>query len=131
MNNQITIQDIPQKVVIKGRNIKLTSATKKIIHIKIEKLFHHARDISYLKIIVEYRPNKSHQNRYVVEGHLELEGVFIIVSEYSNDISCSIDHLVDKLDRKLRKHSNKMIQKRCHSHKIDLNANIPKIQMVY
>ena len=49
--------------------------------------------------------SSSHQNEYIAKGHLELKGNTITISTASDNINKSIDDLVEKLDRGLRRRS--------------------------
>ena len=51
----------------------------------------------------------------------------MIVSVASDDLYKSIDILVDKLDRKLRRHSRLERVKRKQPHEVDIPADLPKV----
>ena len=93
-------------VIVSGIHMDLTPAIKNIVYEKVEKLFKHEENIIRLQIELEYcTANNSQQNRYMAKGHIEIRRKPIIVSTASDDLYKSIDDLVQKLDRQLRRRS--------------------------
>ena len=84
----------------------LTDAHKEVVSAKMDKIFKHEEKIIRERIELE-RSSKSssHENEFVAKGHLELKGTTITISSASDNIFKSIDDLVEKLDRGLRRRS--------------------------
>mgnify|MGYP006128347849 FL=1 len=93
-------------VIVSGIHMDLTPAIKNIVHEKVEKLFKHEENIIRLQIELEYcTRHNSQKERYMAKGHIEIRRKPIIVSTISDDLYKSIDDLVQKLDRQLRRRS--------------------------
>lgn len=113
-------------VIVTGRNLDLTEALKETVHRKAEKLFAHEERIMRLRVELEYSKNSSGQNEQMAKGHIEINGPPLILTESSNDMYTSIDRMVDKLDRMLRRRSRLERVKRKDVHEVDVPAELPK-----
>ncbi len=113
-------------VIISGLHLELTDAMKSIVHEKVEKLFQHEDRIIRLRVELEYNQNVTREEEFIAKGHIEINGAPIVISVATDDLYKSIDLLIDKLDRKLRRRSRLEKVKRKHTHQIDLPADIPK-----
>ena len=86
--------------------MNLTDALKATVLEKTERLFKHEDRIIRVRVELESQNcSTSHQNQFVAKGHVEIYGSPIVITEVSNDLYKSIDRLVDKLDRGLRRRS--------------------------
>ena len=120
MKNQV-------KLIMTGNNLELTSSIKTIIREKTEKLFEHNEHIVRMRVEAEYDPHQSsHQKEYIAKGYLEVRGNDHIVSAASNDLYKSIDQMVSKLDRMMRRRARLQRSKRKNPHPIDIPSFIPK-----
>ena len=103
-------------VIVSGIHMDLTPAIKNIVHEKVEKLFKHEENIIRLQIELEYcTRHNSQKERYMAKGHIEIRRKPIIVSTVTDDLYKSIDDLVQKLDRQLRRRSRMRIVRRKES----------------
>ncbi len=115
-------------LIISGIHLELTDALKNAVHQKMERLFKHETRIIRLRIELERASSKNHLGEFVAKGHITLSGPEIIVSVASEDLYKSMDLLVDKLDRKLRRRSRLLKVKRHDLHEIEIpTALLPKI----
>ena len=95
-----------QNVILSGLHLELTDALKSVVHEKTERLFRHEDSIIRVRVELECSARStSHSNEFVAKGHLELKGTTITISTASEDLYKSIDDLVNKLDRGLRRRS--------------------------
>ncbi len=94
-------------LIISGVHLELTDAIKNVVAEKMEKLFKHEERIIRLRIELTHKHTKTgkNQSRFEAKGIIEIAGGDMIVSETTDDLYKSIDVLVDKLDRKLRRRS--------------------------
>lgn len=91
------------EIIISGQNLELTDALKMNVVNKMNKLFTHDDRIIRLRIELAYKPNKHHSNEFSARGHVEIQGPDMIVSAESDDMYKSIDELLEKLVRKVRR----------------------------
>ncbi len=100
-------------VILSGLHLELTDAIKSIVTEKVERLYKHEDAIIRIRIELERATcSTTHSNEYVAKGHLELKGTTITISSASDDLYKSIDDLVNKLDRGLRRRSRLLKVKR-------------------
>ncbi len=115
-------------LIISGIHLELTDAIKNVVQSKMERLFKHETRIIRLRLELERSNCKDHAGEFIAKGHIVLSGPEIIVSVASEDLYKSIDLLVDKLDRKLRRRSRLLKVKRHQRHEIEIpHALLPKI----
>ena len=93
-------------LILSGLHLSLNDGHKEVVNSKMEKIFKHEEKIIRARIELE-RSSKSssHENEFVAKGHLELKGATITISAASDNIYKSIDDLIEKLDRGLRRRS--------------------------
>ena len=101
-----------QHVIISGLHMDLTPAIKQMVQ-DGEQLFKHEEKIIRLQIELEYcTRHNTQKDRYLAKGHIEIRRKPIVVSTTSDDLYKSIDDLVQKLDRQLRRRSRMRIVRR-------------------
>ena len=114
-------------VIITGRHIELTDSLKFIVHEKAEKLFNHDDRIIRLRVELEYNQNVTNQKEFIAKGHIEMRGPGLNVTSETEDLYKSIDDMVHKLDRMLRRKHRLSKVKRKDTHRIELPADLPKV----
>ena len=103
-------------LILSGLHLTLSDSHKDIVSSKMEKIFKHEEKIIRARIELERSTkSSSHGNEFVAKGHLELKGGSITISSASHNIYKSIDDLVEKLDRGLRRRSRLQKVKRKQS----------------
>lgn len=123
MNNRMN------DIIISGHNLELTQALKDAVQSKMAKLFEHEGHIIRLRVELEYNHTKSHEGEFVAKGHIEIRGKDMIASAKSNDLYSSLDCLVEKLDRMIRRRSRLRELKRKQVHAVDMEADLPKVSV--
>ena len=113
-------------VIITGRHIELTDSLKFIVHEKAEKLFNHDDRIIRLRVELEYNQNVTNQKEFIAKGHIEMRGPGLNVTSETEDLYKSIDDMVHKLDRMLRRKHRLSKVKRKDTHSIEFPADLPK-----
>ena len=114
-------------VIISGLNMDLTDAIRNVVEAKAEKLFEHEDHIVRMRVELEYNAHKrTHQNEFIAKGHLEVRGNDHNAHAETDDLYKSIDEMVNKLDRMLRRRSRLQKVKRKDTHVIDIPSEIPK-----
>ena len=91
-------------LIISGLHLDLSPALKNIVNEKMEKIFKHEEKIIRARLELAHdSKSSSHENEYTAKGHLELKGSTITISSSSYNIYKSLDDLIEKLDRGLRR----------------------------
>ena len=105
-NQKINNAYMKNNLILSGLHLSLTDSHKDVVSSKMEKIFKHEEKIIRARIELERSAkSSSHENEFVAKGHLELKGATITISAASDNIFKSIDELVEKLDRGLRRRS--------------------------
>ena len=113
--------------ILTGIHMDLTEALKNIAREKVARLFRHEDRIVRLRVELEYDKTRGHDNEFVAKGHVEIQGPDLNCSVASDDGMKSLDLLIDKLDRMLRRRSRLKRVKRHHKHPVEIPAEIPKV----
>ena len=114
-------------VIISGSNMELTHSIKNMVYEKVEKLYEHEDRIIRMRVELEYDPHQStHQKEFIAKGQLVVRGNDHFASAATDDLYKSIDELVSKLDRMLRRRSRLKKVKRKDVHLVDIPSYIPK-----
>ncbi|RXM59148.1 ribosome hibernation-promoting factor, HPF/YfiA family [Clostridium tetani] len=96
------------RITVIGKNIQITNALRNVVEKKLEKLD------KYFKPDVEAQVTLSvEKNRQIIEVTIPFNGVILRGEEANEDMYASIDLVIDKLERQIRKQKTKL-QKRMH-----------------
>jgi len=116
----------PHEIILTGIHMDLTDALKNIATEKLTKLFRHEDRIVRIRAELEYDKTKGHENEFIAKGHVEIHGPDLVCSVASQDCLKSLDLLVDKLDRMIRRRARLKKTKRHNPHPVEIPADIPK-----
>jgi putative sigma-54 modulation protein len=96
------IAQITPQVLLRGIHLSLTDAMRASIEAKAARLIRHEPRLLRIRIDVEDQRRGS-TPWFVAKGYLEVQGPDRFASVGSDDAYKSVDLLIDKLDRQLRK----------------------------
>ncbi len=88
---------------ITGHHLEVTDSMSAYIREKSERLTRHFDQVMNIHFILEVE-----KQRHKAEATLHVSGNHIFADAYSNDMYAAIDALVDKLDRQIVKHKEKL-----------------------
>ncbi len=93
------------QINLTGHHIEITPALKQYVDAKLEKLERHFDHVNNVHVIltVEKLRHKAEANVHVSGNHLFADAV-------EEDMYAAIDGLVDKLDRQVKKHKEKITE---------------------
>ncbi|MDO7612921.1 MAG: ribosome-associated translation inhibitor RaiA [Crocinitomicaceae bacterium] len=113
-------------IIISGIRFKISDNVKNVIQHKCEKLLKHQRLISSLRFELQKNLNSStNQYEFAVTGHMKIKGLVSVFHAESDSVYKSIDELISKLDRSIRKDSR--ILKKQRRYNKDPNLPVQKI----
>ncbi|PTY03868.1 ribosome-associated translation inhibitor RaiA [Opitutaceae bacterium EW11] len=96
------------KLLLRGIHLWLTEAMKAAIETKAERLLRHEPRIVRIRIEVEKVPHKGGELQFAAKGLIEVHGPDLAASVTTEDAYKSVDLLIDRLDRMLRKRNTAM-----------------------
>lgn len=91
------------QINITGHHVELTDSMSTYVHSKFEKLERHFDNITNVQVTLSVD-----KKRQKAEGDLHVAGGQIFATHEHDDMYASIDGLVDKLDRQIIKHKEKL-----------------------
>lgn len=107
-------------IVVTGVHMDLTDALKETVCAKVERLLRHNPRIIRVHVELVHARSRDHSREFAAQIRLEVPGPDIVVREESEDLYKSLDLLVDKADRQLRRRHRLEKEKRNHPHPTDL-----------
>jgi putative sigma-54 modulation protein len=122
MNRPTTNPD----TIVSGIHLELTPSLKFYVNDKMGRLLRHEDRIVRVRVELEFDGKNDVEHPFIAKGHVELHGPDLNCSVASDECHKSVDLLVDKLDRMLRRRARWHKVKRKHPHAVELEALIPK-----
>lgn len=115
------------EVILKGVHLDLTESLKSIAQEKVTRLFRHEDRIVRIRVELEHDKTRHKEKEFIAKGHIEIQGPNMVASVASEDCLKSLDLLIDKLDRMIRRRSRLRLSKRRHPHRVEIPASLPKV----
>jgi putative sigma-54 modulation protein len=91
------------QVNLTGRHLELTDSLRNYVASKFEKLERHFDHVTQVNVILSIE-----KQRQMAEANFHVSGQDIFADIQHQDMYAAIDGLVDKLDRQLLKHKEKI-----------------------
>src|SRR5438876_4595348 len=104
---------------VKGRNLEVSDQIRKYAEDKLGKLDRLVNDPTRIELELAVEKNPSIADNHVAEATIWTKGPVLRAREASGDMKASIDLLVEKLERQVKRYR----QKRRHEHQRHERAN--------
>ena len=114
------------EVIVSGIHLDLTPSLKFYVNEKVGRLFRHEERIVRIKVELECDGKNDVAHPFIAKGHIAIHGPDMNCSVASDECRKSVDLLVDKLDRMLRRRARLFKVKRKHPHAVELGVLLPK-----
>ena len=95
------------RLQVKGRNLEVSDQIRKYAEDKLGKLDRLVADPTRVELELLVEKNPSISDNHVAEATVWTKGPVLRARESSNDIKASIDQLVDKLERQVKRYREK------------------------
>ncbi len=99
------------QIELTGHHIEITESLRNYVTEKMEKLERHFDKVSNTHVILRVE-----KNTQKAEATVHMSGHDIFAESHQADMYASIDSLVDKLDRQVKKHKEKIKNHLHHKH---------------
>ncbi len=106
---------------VKGKNVEVTDAIQDYAERKLAKLSPQLADLTRVELELAVERNPSIADNHVAEATIWTKGPVLRARESSADMKASIDQLVEKLERQVKRYR----QKRRHEHEWHGNGAAP------
>ena len=94
------------QINLTGHHVDITDSLRDFVNEKFKRLERHFEHINNVHVILSVE-----KLRQIAEANMHLNGGEIFANSEATDMYASIDSLVDKLDRQLIKHKEKMLRR--------------------
>ncbi|HHV80415.1 MAG TPA: ribosome-associated translation inhibitor RaiA [bacterium] len=98
-------------IEIKGKNIEVTEALESYVKKKLSRIDRFFNKISNIQVMLSASNSKTSGASQKVEVTVRIDGTIIRAQESSPDMYASIDLVVDKLERRIKKFKGKLTNK--------------------
>jgi putative sigma-54 modulation protein len=95
------------RLQVKGRNLEVSDQIRKYAEDKLGKLDRLVKDPTRIELELAVEKNPSISNNQVAEATVWTKGPVLRARETSEDMKASIDQLVDKLERQVKRYRDK------------------------
>ena len=94
------------QINLTGHHVDMTDSLREYVNEKFQRLERHFDHINNVHVILSIE-----KLRQIAEANMHLNGGEIFANAEATDMYASIDSLVDKLDRQLIRHKEKMLRR--------------------
>ena len=115
------------RIIIRGVHFEPSAELRSIAGEKIERLLRHEEHIIRVRLDIEHDKSRNPNVAYTAKGRIEIYGPDLVASVASDEPQKSLDELIDKLDRMLRKRATAARERRRHRHGVEIPSELPKL----
>lgn len=95
-------------VTISGHHLEITPALREYVLNKLERIIRHFDQVVDVQVLLSVEKNTEKDKRQKAEVTVHVKGRDIFVENAHEDMYAAIDTLMDKLDRQVVKHKDKV-----------------------
>lgn len=95
-------------LTISGHHLDVTPALREYVHTKLERITRHFDQVVDVNVLLMVEKNKEKERRQKAEVTLHAKGKDIFMEQTHEDLYAAIDQLMDKLDRQVVRHKDKV-----------------------
>jgi putative sigma-54 modulation protein len=103
------------RLQVKGKNVEVTDSIREYAEEKLSKLDRQLADPTRVELELAVERNPSISQNHVAEATIWTKGPILRAREASADHKASIDQLVDKLERQVKRYREKRRARRSHT----------------
>jgi len=94
------------QIKLSGHHIDITPALHDYVHDKLERIERHSDNVTSVQVILSVE-----KLRQKAEATIHVTGNDIFADAVNEDLYAAIDALSDKIDRQIKKHKEKLLEK--------------------
>jgi putative sigma-54 modulation protein len=99
-------------LTISGHHLEVTPALRTYVTTKLDRITRHFDQVVDVKVLLTVEKQKEKEKRQRAECNIHVKGSDLFAESSHEDLYAAVDELVDKLDRQVVRHKDKM-----HEHK--------------
>lgn len=104
-------------LTISGHHLDVTPALREYVMTKLERVTRHFDQVVDINVLLSLEKQKEKERRQKAEATLHVKGRDIYVEHSSEDMYAAIDQLMDKLDRQVVRHKDRVQDHHHDGHK--------------
>jgi putative sigma-54 modulation protein len=95
-------------LTISGHHLEVTPALRSYVTTKLDRISRHFDQVVDVKVLLSIENQKEKEKRQKAECNIHVKGSDMFAESTHEDLYAAVDELVDKLDRQVAKHKNKL-----------------------
>lgn len=95
-------------LTISGHHLEITPSLREYVLTKLDRVTRHFDQVVDINVLLSYEKLKEKERRQKAEVTLHVKGKDIFVETNHEDMYAAIDQLMDKLDRQVCRHKDKL-----------------------
>jgi putative sigma-54 modulation protein len=95
-------------LLLTGQHLEISPAIRSHVENKLQRVIHHFDRIIDIAVILGVEAPSEKDKRQRAEVNLRVKGKIFHLDHYAEDVYAAIDGLVDRLDRQVLKHKEKL-----------------------
>ncbi|MGH8822670.1 MAG: ribosome hibernation-promoting factor, HPF/YfiA family [Rhodoferax sp.] len=100
-------------LTISGHHLEVTPALRSYVTTKLDRISRHFDQVVDVKVLLTVEKQKEKEGRQRAECNIHVKGNDMFAESSHEDLYAAVDELVDKLDRQVVRHKDRLQQ---HSH---------------
>ena len=95
-------------LTISGHHLEVTPALRSYVTTKLDRITRHFDQVVDVKVLLSIENQKEKEGRQRAECNIRVKGNDLFAESSSEDLYAAVDELVDKLDRQVVKHKDRI-----------------------
>jgi putative sigma-54 modulation protein len=116
-------QELLMNLTISGHHLEVTPALREYVLTKLERVMRHFDQVVDVSVLLTVDKTKEKERRQRAEVTVHVKGRDIFVEQANEDLYAAIDQLMDKLDRQVVRHKDR-VQDHHHTASKRIDASV-------
>ena len=95
-------------LTISGHHLEVTPALRNYVTTKLDRITRHFDQVVGVKVLLSVENQKEKEKRQHAECSVRVKGSDLFAESAHEDLYAAVDELVDKLDRQVVRHKNRL-----------------------
>lgn len=112
-------------LTISGHHLDITPALRGYVTSKIDRISRHFDQVVDVKVLLSVEKQKEKDKRQRAECNIRVKGNDLFAESAHQDLYAAVDDLVDKLDRQVVRHKNRLQDHHFSARRREQSAAVP------
>jgi putative sigma-54 modulation protein len=95
-------------LTISGHHLEVTPALRNYVTSKLDRIKRHFDQVVDVKVLLTLENQKEKERRQKAECNIHIKGIELFAESAHSDLYAAVDELVDKLDRQVVRHKDRV-----------------------